>query len=417
MIQLINLRSSELTDRLVVRLATDWKQLCDRPEAGFAKIPDREEDWKAIEERLDDLRSVQRVIVIGIGGSSLGTQVIYECFRSASSAEFLFLESPSPHIWTQLRNLGPDWLDCHVVIVSKSGQTLETLIWMERLAAQEPSWLNPKNCTVICSPGQGLLQQWAERHKVATLSIPADVGGRFSVLTAAGMFPAGLMGLTLHEFRDGANWALERPELAHQLSAEILRSWQENAWITQMWTYSEGLKWFGDWWQQLWGESLAKKTQRDGRPAPRVSTPMPCRGPRDQHSVVQQLMEGERDKFVFVTRIQGVEAADEKFQPKLFKEAQFAGKMVSLGSILGVEAEAFEKSLNEIQLPYVSFRVDYLSERSLGAMFMLWQMVVAQLGEHIGINPFDQPGVELGKKQAAAILRHLSPFGNPPHHS
>ncbi|MBX3021755.1 MAG: glucose-6-phosphate isomerase [Bdellovibrionales bacterium] len=387
------------------RLEEAWQKVLNRPEVGFPQIPERDEDWSALEERLDACRNARRVLVVGIGGSSLGTQVIYECFRTESAAELVFLEAPSPHQWNILRALGPDWLDNHLVIVSKSGNTLETLSWVERLAAQEPSWLNPAQTTVIASPGEGPLQTWAKQQDIPTLWIPKNVGGRFSVLTAVSMFPAGLMGLSLHEFREGANWALERPALATQLSTEILASWERGQWITQMWTYSESLKFFGEWWQQLWGESLGKKLTRDGKPAPRVSTPMSCRGPRDQHSLVQQLIDGTPDKFAFVNRVRAVEEADESFKPRLFPQMPFFGKEMSLGHIMGAEAEAFEKSLYDAKIDFVSLGIEGLGERTLGAMFMIWQMTIAQLGEHLGIDAFDQPGVELGKRHASQILR------------
>src|SRR6185312_1624013 len=109
-------------------------------------------------------------------------------------------------------------------------------------------------------------------------------------------------------FRSGAAWAIENTSLATQLSAAILQSWDRGEWITQLWSYSESFRIFGEWWQQLWGESLGKKLNRSGKAAPRASTPMACAGPRDQHSLVQQLMEGARDKYVLISRVGAVEA-------------------------------------------------------------------------------------------------------------
>jgi glucose-6-phosphate isomerase len=383
-----------------------WRKVLAREDVGFPKIAERDADWEALDRRLDDCRDTRRVLVAGIGGSSLGTQVIHECFRNSSAVEVQFLESPSPHVWTSLRNLAPDWLDNHLVIVSKSGNTLETLTWVERLAAGSPSWFQPEHCTVVASPGEGALQKWAKKNNINCLWIPGDVGGRFSVLTAAGMFPAGLMGLSLHEFRAGAEWALDHSEMAVSLAREILRSWERGEWVTQMWTYSEGLRVFGEWWQQLWSESLGKKIDRQGRPAPRVSTPMSCRGPRDQHSLAQQLIEGTKDKSVFVTRVRSVEESDGLFQAKLFPEMPFHEREISLGKIVGVEAEAFERSLEDAQVSHTSVVLESINERTMGGIFMLWQMTIALLGEFLSINAFDQPGVELGKRHAAQILQH-----------
>jgi glucose-6-phosphate isomerase len=225
------------------------------------------------------------------------------------------------------------------------------------------------------------------------------------------MYPAALMGLNVSEFREGARWALNHSSLATEMSCQILESWERQEWITQMWTYSEELAVFGEWWQQLWGESLGKRLNRTGQPAPRASTPMACRGPRDQHSLVQQLMDGARDKFVIVNRVKNLENSVETsgagtFNAKLFPEMPFAGRTISLGQILGAEAQAFERSVQDSGIRSFTMTLDSFNEQSLGALFMLWQICVAQLGEYMGIDAFNQPGVELGKKYAAQLLQN-----------
>jgi glucose-6-phosphate isomerase len=405
MIELKNIKPPE--GELKTALDTCWSKVLSRSEVGFTRIPELNAEWKAVEDRVQASRPARRVLVLGIGGSSLGTQVIYEGLRAQRPVQMTFLESPDPDTWAHLRGLtDPEWRDKHVVIVSKSGNTLETLSWVERLNAHEPNWMKSSQVTVVASPGAGALQQWAAAEKVETLWIPENVGGRFSVLTAAGMLPAGLMGCKPAEFREGASWALKRTDLMNALTAAILQSWERGEWITQMWSYSESMKVFGEWWQQLWGESLAKRNAREGLPAPRASTPMSCRGPRDQHSLVQQLLEGARDKFVFVNRVRAVENVPDSFRPSLFPTMPFHGRQASLGKVLGAEAQAFEKALAEAKLPFAAISIESLNERSLGALFMMWQMVIAQLGEFMNINAFDQPGVESGKKFANEILKH-----------
>ena len=404
MIELKNVKAPE--GQLKNALDTCWARVLSRPDVGFTRIPELSAEWKAIEDRVHQSRPARRVLVIGIGGSSLGTQVIYEGLSALNPVQMTFLESPDPDAWAQLRGLAdPDWRDKHVVIVSKSGNTLETLSWVERLNAHEPNWMKNSQVTVVASPGEGSLQKWASAQNVHCLWIPQNVGGRFSVLSAAGMLPAGLMGLRISEFREGANWALKRPEIMNTLSAAILHSWERGEWITQMWTYSESMKVFGEWWQQLWGESLAKKIDREGKPAARASTPVSCRGPRDQHSLVQQLLEGARDKYIFINRVRAVENSSDSFRPSMFPEMPFHGREVSLGKVLSAEAQAFEKSLIEAGIPFATTAIESLNEISLGALFMTWQMVIAQLGEFMNLNAFDQPGVESGKKFANEILK------------
>lgn len=387
------------------QLENDWHGVLGRTEVGFPRICDQDGDWKAIADRVAKVRPARHTLVLGIGGSSLGTQVIYQAFKHKSEMRMHFLESPDPHLWAGLGEMkGDEWRDKHVIIVSKSGNTLETLSWIEHLNMSEPGWMKTSQVTVIASPGEGPLQRWAAKENIPCLWIPAVVGGRFSVLTAVGMFPAALMGLNIGEFRTGAKWALENPRFATSLSAQVLESWKRGEWITQMWTYSESLRLFGEWWVQLWGESLGKLKTRLGAEAPRVSTPMACTGPRDQHSLVQQLMEGARDKFVIINRVKSVELPADPFGGRVFEGMPFSGRSVSLGQIIGAQASAFEQSLKEVGISNSVIRVDEVSERSLGALFMMWQMCIAILGEHLAIDAFNQPGVELGKKYAAKLL-------------
>ncbi len=390
---------------LVQKLTEAWTSARAAGADAFVQVIQSDETWDAIEKRLEECRDVEKALVIGIGGSSLGTQSIYDSFSSTSAAEIFFLESADRHRWDLLRNLGGDWRDRHIVIVSKSGNTLETLTWVEKLAYIDQSWIKPEQCTVIASPGEGELQSWAKTAGLPCLWIPADLGGRFSVLSAVGMFPAGLMGLSRFEFREGARWALTRLDLAAQLAAVTVRSWERGEMVTHHWTYSEALRSFGQWWQQLWAESLAKKVTRSGGPAPAVSTPLPCLGPRDQHSLLQLVIEGQTPKHVFLTRVREVESQGESFEGRLFAQMPFYQKAISLGSVLGAEAQAFERALLDNRIPVTAIELDGLNERTFGALFMLWQMTIALLGEHLNINAYNQPGVEFGKKHADKILR------------
>lgn len=400
---IIELKKTSQSPELVDRLEKGWTELLKRGDVGFPKLPSLEAEWKAIHERVRACAGVKRLIVVGIGGSSLGTRVIYEAFQAQSFCEIFFLESLDPLNWKKLEALGSEWReDNHIAIISKSGGTLETLSWVELLRAEK--YLKLDRCTVIASPGTGELQTWAAKHNVSTLWIPANVGGRFSVLTAVGMFPAGLMGLNIENFRNGAIWALAQSRLAAHVAAEVHESWNKGQWITQMWTYLEALGSFGLWWQQLWGESLAKLKTRDGKKAPRVSTPMTCVGSRDQHSVLQQLMEGERDKHVIVLCVESA-GRNLTFQPGMFPGMPYSGGAITINEILSAEVEAFEQSLAESRLDFCTLRLEGVSETSLGALFMMWQMVIGQLGEVLGINAFDQPGVESAKKHVSRLLR------------
>ncbi|MGZ3723488.1 MAG: hypothetical protein ACXVA9_11185, partial [Bdellovibrionales bacterium] len=170
---------------LLKKLDACWAKVLARSEVGFPAVIENDSDWKAIADRVKSSKPARRILVLGIGGSSLGTQVIAQAMSPRNGSQLFFLESPDPHSLRRLGDLkSPEWSDRHIIIVSKSGNTLETLAWVERLNAVEPSWLKNSQITVIASPGEGPLQTWAKREGHACLWIPTNVGGRFSVLTA-----------------------------------------------------------------------------------------------------------------------------------------------------------------------------------------------------------------------------------------
>ncbi|MCX7979190.1 MAG: glucose-6-phosphate isomerase, partial [Bdellovibrionaceae bacterium] len=236
-------------------------------------------------------------------------------------------------------------------------------------------------------------------HSIPTLPVPFDVGGRFSVLSPVGMFLAAWSGLDLDKFRRGAEGALTNKITVTEFTAQVLASFSRSEWITLFWFYCSELYSLGLWLQQLWAESLAKATDRRGAPAPRVSTPMCAIGASDQHSILQQVMEGARDKFVVFLRVSEAESEFRKLNAPIFSETQnLRGR--GMGGLLAAEAEATEEALSHSGVSTLVLRTKVLDEQTLGYLFMFFELVVGALGEALDINAFDQPGVELGKRLA-----------------
>lgn len=401
MIEILNAKSSGrgAADVKLVPQETwlsHWQEFMRKPQAEFVRLVEDSANLRPVVEVAERI-DCRRILIVGVGGSSLGTQMIQTALAGDTQREFIYLEAPDPSQWCQIRNRidGTE----HVIVISKSGGTLETLTWVEQLRAVQPRLFTAEQCTVIASPGTGALQTWAKENKIPCLWIPEKVGGRFSVLSAVGMLPAALMGLNVKEFYAGAVWAIKHPEIAARLSAEAAASWERDETITQLWSFAGGLKPFGEWWQQLWSESLGKKETLI------ASSPVACIGPRDQHSLVQQLLEGDHNKYVYVTRVSDLEKNSDTFKAAMFPALPYAGREASLGLVLGAQARAFEQSLCEVGIHHVTVQLDKLNEQSLAALVMVWQMTIAMLGEHLKINAFDQPGVELGKRYAQALLR------------
>lgn len=379
-----------------------------RTDLGFLRLPDRAELWDSSETRAREIRKSSHVLaVLGMGGSSLGGRALLEALkRNDASHRVEFVDNvDADRFWKWLRSQHK-LDDVHWAIMSKSGNTIETLS-MAEFADQHlrhSGFRKLSACsTAISEVDDNPLMRWARREGVASLEIPKDVGGRFSVLSPVGLLPAAYMGFDLQKLRAGALWAREQDELIARLACQSLMSFKREEWITLFWSYSDGLVDFGLWTQQLWAESLGKAVDRKGGRAPRASTPMPAIGSSDQHSILQQVMEGARDKFVWFLRVGEAEAESPVLERNLF-DCQTLMQGRSMGQLFAAMATATRDALAQNQVQSLTLKTDRLDEESIGALFMLTEMVVGTIGEAFDIDAFNQPGVELGKQLARQIL-------------
>ena len=257
---------------------------------------------------------------------------------------------------------------------------------------------------VICEKRKNPLFDWATQHQIPCLDIPESVGGRFSVLTSVGMFPAAFIGCKIESFRHSISEVLKNHRsLVEDLVFHSIRSFSRGESITMFWFYSGYMFSFGRWLEQLWAESLGKKNPSTH--APIASTPVACIGSTDQHSLLQQVMGGPKDKFVWFIRFKQIENRGAKLQKSLFSEQNFLQNK-TMGQIFSAQAIATQQAMEQAKVPCLELTVDRLDEFHLGQMFVLFEMVVALIGEYHQINAFDQPGVEKGKKLTLGILKN-----------
>ncbi|MBS1970291.1 MAG: glucose-6-phosphate isomerase [Bdellovibrionales bacterium] len=381
-----------------------YKKFLQRSEIGFPKLPERSELWLK-SERLGSAKAeeFESLVIVGLGGSSLGTRVIQEVYHAKN---VFFVDNVDA---VEFENLLGDLQDLAKVcwaFVSKSGTTIESLCALEILdqVYNDKGLKLAKNSVVISETKESSLTKWARANGVSELEIPLDVGGRFSVLSAVGLMPAAFIGANLNEIRTGALRALKDEAAVTELMAQFVQSFARGEWISLMWSYNSRMKNFGLWFQQLWAESLGKAVTREGLQAPRVSTPMAAVGASDQHSILQQVMEGARDKFVFFQRFGDSEGGTLKVKKAQFPETQDLQNR-TMGALLGVEAQSTQEALSHNGVSTMTLHYEKLDGESLGYQFMLWELVTAGLGEILGINAFDQPGVELGKVLAKKKLK------------
>lgn len=394
----------KLDNSVLLKCQESLQAFMERKDIGFPHLVERIPLWQqSYEIGREFNQRFKKLVVVGLGGSSLGTRVIAEVFRSKN---LFFVDNVDAiEFETLIEDLG-DLRQVGWVFISKSGTTIESLCSLEFLDQiyKEENLVLASQSLVISENKENTLTQWAKKNSIKTCEIPLDVGGRFSVLSPVGMMPAAFLGLDLEKIRLGARQALNDTEIIAQTMAQVAQSYQREEWITLLWFYGSRLKNFGGWFQQLWAESLGKKQDRKGNAAPRASTPMWAVGASDQHSILQQVMEGSKDKFVIFFRIEEAEGGSQKLHKAQFKETMdLEGR--TMGELLRAEALATQEALMQNGVSTMTLKTKVLDEQTLGYMFMFWQLVIAGLGEYMQIDAFDQPGVELGKRLAKQKLK------------
>jgi glucose-6-phosphate isomerase len=371
-------------------------------EQGFHRLLERDHLWESSEKLAQQFRkNFKELVVVGIGGSSLGFEVFKDFFNISNVH---LLDNVDPLAFQRLME-NVDLAQTAWVFISKSGTTIETLTTLDCVIdayeSQSMNWTKRFAC--ITENKKSSLFQFAQENSIPLLEVPFDVGGRFSVFTPVGLFPLFFSGFSKEQIQRGMRAALERKENVLQLMTQFLASFERGEWITCFWFYSSHARALGQWISQLWAESLAKNVNQKGETAPRVSTPVWLKGACDQHSVLQQVMEGSRDKFVLFIDFMDLEHRAPQVQNPRFPETQIL-KGLSMGKLLLVESEATRRALEESGVSTLHLTLDQGNAEHISEFMMTMMLVVAGLGEALHINAFNQPGVELGKKIAKSIL-------------
>jgi len=383
-------------------------------EIGFPDLPFRLREARAVSREAAKLRErFTHMLVLGIGGSALGTKAVLEAVGGTRARKGLALAVAD--------NVDPDFLfpllrahpmkSTVVVAISKSGTTAETnaqlSLAIEALKrANGRSWKD--HLILVTDPVKGIFRRMADAEGISSFPVPPNVGGRFSVLSPVGILPLAAAGVSVERLLSGARWMetlirerkpAENPALfASAVYSHYLTS---NPKPVHVWmTYGRGLERVAEWWQQLWAESLGKRRQ-DGRSV--GQTPARAVGVTDQHSQVQLYQDGPPDKvYTFVKWKKGRETGN-------VPRAGFSPDMAMLGGrplrdLFEAEFEGTIGALWDAGRPLVRIEAGAGDEAHVGALLHFWEWVTAVVGECAGIDPFDQPGVEDGKKITRALM-------------
>jgi glucose-6-phosphate isomerase len=338
---------------------------------------------------------------------------------AARGAPRVFIaENVDPRTLRSILALAPPDRTC-VNVISKSGTTIETLAQFLVMLEVAQGALGPRwseRFLVTTDPSRGFLRRFADRHHLRTLAIPPAVGGRFSVLTPVGLLPAAVAGVDIDELLAGAERMDERcrartwkdnPGLA-LAAVHFLMDRIKGKGICVLMPYSDSLRSFADWFCQLWAESLGKRHTRTGDArSPVGQTPVRAVGATDQHSQLQLYVEGPNDKLLTLMEVMdhGGEVAIPSLDlPELAEEGLEHVAGHGIGELLNLERGATELVLRTEQRPVMNLELPDLSAYTLGQLFYLYEWATIAAGMLYHVDPFDQPGVEEGKRLTHAAL-------------
>ena len=328
------------------------------------------------------LKRYKNYTLIGMGGSSLGAKAIYSFLSNKVKKEFNFVDNIRLNkIPNNKKNLN--------IIISKSGNTLETITNFNTLG-------NHKDCIFLTEKKENYLREIASEMKKEIFEHQDYIGGRYSVLSETGMLPACLMGLDIKKFKR-LDYLINDKNFVNQLILNvngILNSYNNKKTNSIILNYDENSNDLFLWYQQLVAESLGKKSKG--------ILPVISSMPKDNHSLMQLYLDGKKNNFFTFFMVD--EKSSIKINNKfLTKKYSFLYDKRSF-EILKAQFQATQNIFKKKKIPFRTFIIKERSEKVLGDLFSFFILETLMLGKALNLNPFDQPEVELIKKETYKIL-------------
>ena len=333
---------------------------------------------------LKKFKKYRNIRIIGMGGSILGIEAIYQFLKHKVKKKLFFLNNLRPYINNKKKALN--------IVISKSGETLETISNFHILHKRKK---NQKN-VFITEKSNNYINILAHQLKDDVFEHKNYIGGRYSVLSEVGMLPAELIGLNEKKFKQ-LNYLIKNKIFINNLISNVkstiglIKKKKFNSIILN---YDENSDNFFRWYQQLIAESLGKKSKGI---VPLISTM-----PKDNHSLLQLYLDGPRVNFFTFFNVKNDKT--EKVSNKISQRSKMYLKNKNLSQIIDAQRIATERIFLIKKLPFRSFTVLKRSEESIGELFCFFVLETILLGKFLKINPFDQPSVELIKVETKKIL-------------
>lgn len=347
------------------------------------------------------LEKIKHLIIIGIGGSSLGTKAIDTMLchlPHRRQIELKFLEHTDPiEICKALQDVERE--NSLFLIISKSGTTIETSS-LAKYVIHRFALLEHKERLAIITDEDSPLQKWAIKSNVSHLTIAKNVGGRFSVLSSVGILPLMILGydtgLILKGAREFMMRFLHRQE-DHLIKKAIFLAKSRDRYHTNvLFSYSSSFRDFNAWYVQLWAESLGKIDAYGKKVG---LTPISLIGSIDQHSFLQLITQGSMDKTITFLNINRKNYSEPKIPDvkiEFLESTDFVNN-TSFAKLISYQQIATMQTIQNEGIPTDEILVDYLCEESVGILIIYFELLTSCVGKILDINTYDQPGVEFGK--------------------
>ena len=347
----------------------------------------------------------KNMVILGIGGSSLGAKAIYNALDKNSPRNLFILDNIDPDFFIDfIEKLNLD--ETCFTVISKSGTTTETisqfLIILDKVKNRFQQDFKER-LIIITDPSKGGLREYVNNFKITSFDIPQNVGGRFSVLSPVGLVPLYFVDINIDKLLEGAKdyskiclkeSIFENPSYLTALIQFI--SFFKGKNISVLFAYSKFLENFVEWYKQLWAESLGKE-EKFG------FTPLKAIGVTDQHSLLQLFMEGPDDKIITFIKIKNYKKSlsipkidETNYYSYLFEH--------NLNEIFNYEFESVKVALAKRGKINYTIYIDMLDEYHLGALIFYFMIKTVFTGYLFKIDPFNQPGVEEGKNFTYGLL-------------
>lgn len=415
--------------QLAPRIKKIHAEMTATRKAGRLRFRDLPYEKKMVDSVLAEVKryrpGCEVLVVLGIGGSALGNIALQSALNPYTYNLLAPNKRPGPQLFV-LDNVDPDQIGAVVDlitpkikktvvnVISKSGETAETasqFILFRDLLKRKLGSSFKDHVLATTDPTGGTLREICNAEGYRTLEVPEGVGGRFSVLSAVGLFSAAMCGIDIRGLMAGAadmDSRLGSPDVMKNPAAMIAAIHyaldKKGKPMSVMMPYSTPLYYLADWYRQLWAESLGKQDGLKKKNIFAGQTPIKALGTTDQHSQVQLYREGPNDKII--TFLEVGNFARKLSIPTSMKHVETLAYLggSDFQTLINAEKLGTEYALLESQRPTLTVQFPTISPQTVGQFLYLYECAVAYMGGLYQINTYDQPAVQLGKDATYALM-------------